>query len=89
MIFIKPRTAPGGAVYVIAEKEGFEPSAPFGTPGYKSGAIDHSATSGISISFSRIVKVVMQNSKKKVKKKIIFKKLKIRPKTRSNNYKKN
>ena len=29
----------------LAEREGFEPSVPYGTPDFESGAFDHSATS--------------------------------------------
>ena len=31
--------------FILAEREGFEPSVPFSTPDFESGTIDHSATS--------------------------------------------
>ena len=37
--------APRGGVGVMAEREGFEPPEPFGSPDFESGALDHSATS--------------------------------------------
>ena len=40
----------------MAEREGFEPPVPYGTPDFESGTFDHSATSPVTLkdSFSRI-----------------------------------
>ncbi|GEM_PF-4633823 len=40
----------------MAEREGFEPPVPYGTPDFESGTFDHSATSPVTLKkpFSRI-----------------------------------
>ena len=39
------KTAPMGPLSYLAEREGFEPPEPFGSPHFECGAFDHSATS--------------------------------------------
>ena len=48
--------------YALAEREGFEPPVPCGTPDFESGTFDHSATSPKSmvILFINCGKVAMQ-----------------------------
>ena len=41
----KPAELRAAGFWIDAEKEGFEPPVPLGTPVFKTGAIDHSATS--------------------------------------------
>ena len=39
---LKQKTHHEGVSFFLAEREGFEPPVPLGTPGFKTGVIDHS-----------------------------------------------